>query len=103
MSELALTQCVTELRAACRRPIDEHALTALVDQLRPGFEEILDHPDGAMRWADHGGRMRDNGRHLGALADFIGHQGDITVIGVSELALAFDLVRAACTVGADRN
>jgi hypothetical protein len=101
ISELALTQCIAELRAACRRPIDERALTALVNQLRPGFQEILDHPEGPMRWADHGRRMRDNGRHLGALADFFGHESEAAIVGASELARAFDLVRRACTVGAE--
>jgi hypothetical protein len=103
MSELAIDQCVAELRAACRRPVDRRALEMLVDRLRPSFEQVLDHPDGALRWADHGQRMRDNARYLGGLADFFGHQSDASVVGISELLQAFSLVEAACTVGAERS
>src|SRR5262245_45982529 len=100
MSELAIDQCVAELRAACRRPLDPRALEMLVDRLRPSFEEVLDHPDGPLRWADHGQRMRDNARYLGALADFFGHQSEAVIVGIGELLQAFSLVEAACTVGA---
>ena len=103
MSELAIDQCVAELRAACRRPIDARALEMLVDHLRPSFAEVLDHPDGPPRWAGHGQRMRDNARHLGALADFFAHQADALVVGTGELLQAFSLVEAACTVGAERS
>jgi hypothetical protein len=102
LSQLAIDQCVAELRAACRRPIDPEALAVVIGWLRPNFEEILDHPDGAMRWLDHGRRMRENGRYLGALADFFGHQHDVAVVGTTELTRAFAMVRDACTVGAER-
>src|SRR5262249_15013503 len=101
MSEIAVQECVAELRAACRRPIEQPALDMLVGWLRPQFEEILDHPDGAARWADHGHRMRDNGRHIGALADFFGHHVDAEVVGAHELTQAFRMVRAACRLGGD--
>jgi hypothetical protein len=101
MSEMAVEQCVAELRAACRRPIDQQALDMLIGWLRPQFEEILDHPDGAARWADHGQRMRDNGRFIGALADFFGHHMDAGVVGANELTQAFRMVRAACWLGGD--
>ena len=70
LPDIAIRECVGELRAACRLPIDQTALDVLIERLRPNFERILGHPDGARRWADHGQRMRNNGRHLGALADF---------------------------------
>jgi hypothetical protein len=100
MSEFAIQECVTELRAACRRPIDEAALETLLTYLRPNFREILDRPEGKAHWTDHGQQMRDNGRYLGALADFFGHQGDVAIVGTSQLMQAFTMVEAACRVGA---
>jgi hypothetical protein len=98
-SELAIRECVVELRAACRRPIDEAALDTLLDWLRPNFQDILDRPDGRAHWADHGQHMRDNGRYLGALADFFSYQADVPTAGTSELLRAFTMVRDACRVG----
>jgi len=100
MSDLALRQCVAELRAACRRPVDQQALESLVELVRPSFEQVLDHPDGAARWADHGQQMRDHGRHLGALADFFGYQSDVAIVSDHELTQAFTMLRVACRVGA---
>lgn len=99
MSEVAIRECVSEMRAACRRPIDEEALNVLLGELRPNFERILDEPDGGVRWSDHGQRMRDNGRFIGALADFFGNHLDSPVVGIDELTQAFEMVRAACKVG----
>lgn len=93
-------QCLTELRAACRRPIDAAALQALAAWLQPNFERILDDPDGRNRWADHGHLMRDNGRHIGALADFLGHLANVEQVGVAQLTPAFQIVSAVCKVGA---
>ena len=101
MSEHAINECIAELRGACRRPIDQRALDTLIGWLRPNFEWILDNPEGNTRWADHGQQMRDNGRHLGALADFFGHQADVAIVGTDQLSEAFTLVRAACKVRAD--
>jgi hypothetical protein len=101
ISRLAIRQCVAEVRAACRRPLDEAALEALVGCLRPNFEQILDHPEGAARWADHGQQMRDHGRHLGALADFFGYCSNVDRVGASELMQAFGMIHAACRVGAN--
>jgi hypothetical protein len=101
LSEAAIDECASELRAACRRPIEPAALETLFGWLRPNFERILDHPDGAARWSDHGQRMRDNGRHVGALADFFGNHADAGVVGIDELTHAFEMVRAVCTVGAE--
>jgi hypothetical protein len=100
MSTLAMRECVAEVRAACRRPIDEVALEALVRCLRPNFEQILDHPDGAARWADHGQQMRDHGRYLGALADFFSYRSNVAIVGSYELMQAFTMIHAACRVGA---
>jgi hypothetical protein len=102
MPDIAIAECLEELRAACRRPIDPPALEAVVGWLRPQFDEILGHPEGRARWADHGQQMRDNGRHLGALADFFGHQSNVPVVSLHELAQAFDMVRGACRVRVDR-
>jgi len=99
LPDIAIRECVTELRAACRLPIDGQALDVLIEQLRPNFERILAHPDGARRWADHGQRMRDNGRHLGALADFYGARD--RMVGIEALTRAFQAVRQDCTVGAE--
>jgi len=100
MSEFAIQECVAELRAACRRPIDEAALETLVDWLRPNFRQILDRPEGQAHWTDHGPQMRNNGRYVGALADFFGYQADVAIVGASQLMQAFTMVEAACRVGA---
>jgi hypothetical protein len=100
MSEFAIQECVAELRAACRRPIDEAALETLLDWLRPNFRQILDRPGGNVHWIEHGQHMRDNGRYMGALADFFGYQADVAIVGTSELKRAFSMVEAACRVGA---
>jgi hypothetical protein len=71
----------------------------MLDPLRPNFERILGHPDGLKRWADHGQRMRNNGRHLGALADFFGDRAGI--VDAEALTRAFALVRQDCTVRAE--
>lgn len=99
VSQLAIHECLTELRAACRRPIDEAALESLVDWLRPNFDEILDRPDGKAHWTDAGPQMRDNSRYLGCLADFFGYEAGVTVVGATQLRKAFTLVEAACRVG----
>ena len=99
MSERAIAECVAELRAACRRPIDEGALDTLLASLRPNFERILDDPGGTARWADHGPHMRDNGRYLGALADFFSHYADAPWVGADHLMQAFAMVRDACKAG----
>ena len=100
LPDIAIQECVGELRAACRLPIDSRALEVLIEQLRPNFERILGHPDGVRRWADHGQRMRDNGRHLGALADFYGDRD--RMVGAEALNRAFEAVRADCTVRSER-
>lgn len=99
LPDIAIGECVRELRAACRLPIEQPALEALIEELRPNFERILGHPDGPRRWADHGHRMRDNGRHLGALADFFGSRAG--VVNGEALARAFQAVREDCTVRAE--
>jgi hypothetical protein len=101
LPEIAIKECVGELRAACRLPIDQPALDLIVEWLRPNFERILAHPDGGKRWADHGQRMRDNARHLGAFADFFGSHTGADAVGVDELKRAFQVVRADCTVRAE--
>jgi hypothetical protein len=102
MSEIAVNECVAELRAACRRPIDESALDTIVGWLRPQFEKILDRIDGPRRWSDHGRRVRENSRHLGTLADFFSHHVDAEVVGINALTRAITLVRADCTTKAER-
>jgi hypothetical protein len=99
LPDIAIKECVGELRAACRLPIEPDALDVLIERLRPNFERILAHPDGARRWADHGQRMRNNGRHLGALADFYGDRAG--VVDIAALMRAFQAVREDCTVRAE--
>src|SRR4029453_12242088 len=82
MADIAIAECVDELRAACRRPIDPTALDAVIGWLRPQFDGILGCPEGRARWADHGQQMRDNGRYLGALADFFGHQSNVPIVSL---------------------
>lgn len=101
LSDSAIRECVAELRGACRLPIDEGALATIVGWLRSNFDQILNHPDGPRRWADHGQRMRDNARHLGAFADFFAHHADSAIVGLDDLKRALELVRADCTVRAD--
>lgn len=98
--DLAIKECLIELRAACRLPIDEDSLGLVVDWLRPNFERILGHPDGGRRWADHGQRMRDNARYLGAFADFFGNREGH--VGFEALKRALQVVRADCTVRAEQ-
>lgn len=102
LPDLAIKECLRELRAASRLPIDEPALEEVVGWLRPNFERILSGPDGPRRWADHGERMRDNARHLGAFADFFAHHRDSKGIGLAELKQAYQVMRADCTVRAER-
>jgi hypothetical protein len=52
--EIALKECISEFRAACRLPIDEEGVELVAGWLRPNFERILGHSDGGKRWADHG-------------------------------------------------
>ena len=99
LPEIAIKECVNELRAACRLPIEPAALEVVVGWLRPNFEAILSHPEGGKRWADHGQRMRDNARHLGGFADFFG--GRAGNVGVEELKRALQVIRAECTVRAE--
>jgi hypothetical protein len=103
LSEFAIQECVGELRAACRRPIEEEALERLLECLRPNFRQILDRPDGKAHWSEHGQHMRDNGRYMGGLADFFGYQADVAVVGANQLMQAFAMVENACRVGAPRN
>jgi hypothetical protein len=100
VAETAIEECLTDLRAACHRPIDETALLTVVAWLRPQFEQILSHPDGSARWADHGHLMRNNGRYIGALADFFANREDVPVAGINQLTEAYELVRSACRVRA---
>ena len=100
LPDIAIKECVRELRAACRLPIEQAALDLVVDWLRPNFEMILAHPEGGRRWADHGHRMRDNARYLGAFADFFGSRTG--AVGIEELTRAFQVVRADCTVRAEQ-
>jgi len=102
MSELAIDECVLELRAACRRPVDRPALDTMLSWVRPDFERILDRADGKKRWAELGPRVRETGRHLGAFADFFASHNGASTIGIAELTQAVTMVRADCTVRAER-
>ena len=102
MSDVAINECVLELRAACRRPIDQTALDTMLSWVRPDFERILDRLDGKKRWADVGPRVRETGRHLGAFADFFASHIGSSTIGLAELTEAVKMVRADCTVRAER-
>jgi hypothetical protein len=102
MSEVAINECVLELRAACRHPIDESALETMLGWVRPNFERILDRLDGRKRWAEVGPRVRENGRHLGAFADFFASHLGAPVVGIEELTHAITMTRADCTVRAER-
>jgi hypothetical protein len=102
VADIAMKECERELRAACRLPIDQAAVDVLVGWLRPNFERILGHPEGGRRWADHGHRMRDNARYMGTFADFFASHAETGRVGVEELSRAFQLVRADCTVRAER-
>jgi hypothetical protein len=102
MSEIAIEECVLELRAASRRPIDQSSLDTMLSWVRPDFERILDRTDGRKRWADMGPRVRETGRHLGAFADFFASHNGAPVIALPELTHAITMVRADCTVRAER-
>lgn len=98
LSELALQECIVELRAACRLPIDPAALETMMAWVRPQFVQILDHHDGGKRWADHGHQMRENGRYLGTLANFFARHTDAATVGIDEITRAFEMMKADCTV-----
>lgn len=102
LSEIALKECIGELRAACRLPIDAAALDTMMSWVRPQFVQILDHPDGGRRWADHGQQMRDNGRHIGGFADFFARHSNAATVGIDDITRAFEMVKADCTVRAER-
>jgi len=100
--EIALQECIGEFRAACRRPIDQAAVDTVAEWLRPNFDRILNRLDGGKRWADHGQRMRDNSRHLGALADFFGSHAGVPTVGIEQLSQAWAMLRADCTTKGQR-
>jgi hypothetical protein len=102
MSEVAINECVLELRAACRHEVDQPALDTMLDWVRPDFERILDRLDGKKRWAEVGPRVRETGRHLGAFADFFASHSGAPVVGMEELTQAMAMMRADCTVRAER-
>ncbi|HWW84566.1 MAG TPA: hypothetical protein VNZ26_13250 [Vicinamibacterales bacterium] len=102
MSELAINECRAEVRAACRRPIEDDALDTMFGWMRPQFQKILDRTDGSNRWASHAQNVRESGRHVGALADFFAHHYGNEVVGIEELTSAMKLIRADCTVRAER-
>lgn len=102
MSDIAINECVLELRAACRHAIDEAALETMLGWVRPDFERILDRLDGRKRWAELGPRVRETGRHLGAFADFFASHAGAPVVGIEELTHAITMSRADCTVRSER-
>ena len=102
MSEVAINECVVELRAACRHEVDQPALDTMLGWVRPDFERILDRLDGKRRWADLGPRVRETGRHLGAFADFFASHAGAAVVGIDELTHAMAMMRADCTVRGER-
>jgi hypothetical protein len=101
LSEVALKECIVELRAACRLPIDPVALETMMSWVRPQFVQILDHPDGGKRWAAHGPQLRDNGRYLGTFADFFARHTEAATVGIDEITRAFEMLKADCTVRAE--
>ncbi|HLG56588.1 MAG TPA: hypothetical protein VI485_14715 [Vicinamibacterales bacterium] len=102
LSDIAIQECVAELRAASRRPIEQVALDTIVGWLRPQFERILDRVDGGKRWALHGQRVREKSRHIGALADFFGNHADVATVSVAEMTHAVRMAKADCTVRSAR-
>jgi hypothetical protein len=101
-SDIAIGECVAELRAASRRTVEHAAIDTIVGWLRPQFERILDRPDGGRRWAQHGQRVREKSRHIGALADFFATFADVPNVGVAEVTHAVRMAKADCTVRAER-
>lgn len=100
LSDIAFEECVTELKAACRMPIDESALESVIGRLRSNFQRHLDQPAGWKRWADYGQRVRNSARHLGAFADFFGNHAGASVVGSDELTSALKVIRAECIIQA---
>jgi len=101
-SDIAIGECVAELRAASRRPVEHAAIDTIVGWLRPQFERILDRVDGGRRWAQHGQRVREKSRHIGGLADFFATFADVPTVGVAEVTHAVRMAKADCTVRAER-
>lgn len=101
VSEMAINQCISELRAASRLPIEQSALDGLIEGLRPNFQRVLDCSEGRKRWASHGQRMRNNGRYIGAFANFFADHVCAAIVGPKELTRAFEIVREHCAVRAN--
>ena len=78
------------------------ALDTMLGWVRPDFERILDRLDGKRRWAEVGPRVRETGRHLGAFADFFASHAGAPVVGIEQLTHAMTMMRADCTVRAER-
>ena len=96
MSEVAINECVAELRAACRRPINETASNGCSTRLT----ELQADPDGLKeRSIDRAWTAYARQRLLPALADFFSYQSDVDIVGDTQLIPG---VRhgAACRVGA---
>jgi hypothetical protein len=102
MSEIAINECLLEFQAACRQAVDQAALTTVMGWVRADFERILDRLDGKKRWAEVGPRVRETGRHLGAFADFFASHTGAPLVGLEELTQAMTMMRADCTVRAER-
>jgi hypothetical protein len=102
MSDIAINECVIEMRAACRKPIEQPALETVIGWVRPEFERILDRPEGKARWAEFGPRVRETGRFVGALAEFFASHAEVSIVGIDELANAMTMTRADCTIRAER-
>ena len=102
MSEIAINEISKELRGACRHEIEERALDTMFSWVRPEFERILDRVDGKKRWAEVGPRVREAGRYLGSFADFFASHSGAAAVGLDQLTQAMAMMRADCTVRAER-
>jgi hypothetical protein len=102
LSEQAIGECVRELKAACRLPIKNNALLDIISLVRQNFEEQLDDPaEGPRRWVRDGPKLRDNGRFMGALAEFFTNREGKTDVGFGELLAALLIVQVKCSAGTD--
>ena len=99
LSQSAIEECLRELRAACRMPIDDAAIDAADRLMRPQFEKLLDNAKGAQQWAVDGPLMRDNGRFVGTFAEFFANRQSKSSVGAGELMAAIQIVRAQCHAG----
>jgi hypothetical protein len=96
LSERAREECRREIVAACRLSMDAGVLDAFLDKFTANFVRLCDGPNGATYWAQHGQAMRDNGRFIGTIAEYLAKNKAPRTVSMHELMVGLIIVRATC-------